>query len=301
MNKSPFVVDRKKNEMFFMYYEKTTRLARKRRVQTLQRDAVVLREKRSPVSCPIDRNINYWSSVWGNLLVNLTAIENGPSIDLRAGMLFRRRFRVPWQVYCDLVMKCKAHKLFGENSLSKYDMCGATICPIEIKLLCVLRMLGRNWCSDDIAEATGMGESTAQLLFLTFCKNFVAEFYEATICRPQGEKLTRMMAVYEKMGLPGCIGYTDCVHIKWDRCPVTLTNVCKGKEGYPSLVHSCTVNHHRRILGVTRSNYGTRNDKTIVRLDSYITGDLAYPIHHILPISYLSHQLPKSYYAICNM
>ena len=102
----------------------------------------------------------------------------------------------------------------------------------------------------------------------------------------EGVKLTSMMAIYEKMGLPGCIGSTDCVHIKWDRCPVGLTNVCKGKEGYPSLVYSCTVDHHRRILGVTRSNYGTRNDKTIVRLDNYITdvrngivhGDTEYDI-----------------------
>lgn len=28
---------------------------------------------------------------------------------------------------------------------------------------------------------------------------------------------------------------------------------------------------HRKILGVTRSNWGTRNDKIIVRIDTYIT------------------------------
>lgn len=76
--------------------------------------------------------------------------------------------------------------------------------------------------------------------------------------------------MYARMGLPGCIGSTDCVHLKWDRCPIGITNLCKGKEGYPSLSYSCTVDHHRRILGVTRPNCGTRNDKTIVRLDTYI-------------------------------
>jgi hypothetical protein len=80
-----------------------------------------------------------------------------------------------------------------------------------------------------------------------------------------------MMEIFHKMGLPGCVGSTDCVHLKWDRCAATLMNLCKGKEGYPSLVYSVTVDHHRRILGVTRSNYGCRNDKTIVRLDKYIT------------------------------
>ena len=43
------------------------------------------------------------------------------------------------------------------------------------------------------------------------------------------------MNVYAKMGLPGCVGSTDVVHVKWDRCPVRLYHLCKGKEGYPSL------------------------------------------------------------------
>ena len=36
-------------------------------------------------------------------------------------------------------------------------------------------------------------------------------------------------------------------------------------------MYSCTVDHQRKILGVTPSNFGARNDKTIVRLDTYIT------------------------------
>jgi hypothetical protein len=29
--------------------------------------------------------------------------------------------------------------------------------------------------------------------------------------------LQSTMKVYEAMGLPGCVGSVDCVHIKWDR------------------------------------------------------------------------------------
>jgi hypothetical protein len=60
-------------------------------------------------------------------------------------------------------------------------MCGAQICPVEIKLLGVLRMLGRNWCADDVAEATGMGESTVRTAFNSFRDNFVTEFYETVV------------------------------------------------------------------------------------------------------------------------
>ena len=70
-------------------------------------------------------------------------------------------------------------KLFGENSLLKFDDCGSTICPYAIKLLGgVLRILGRNWCCDDVAEATGMGETTARRAFLDFCGNFVDSYID---------------------------------------------------------------------------------------------------------------------------
>lgn len=125
-----------------------------------------------------------------------------------------------------------------------------------------------------------MSETTVRRAFLDFCGIFVDSYYSTYIYRPEGEKLEKMMDVYSRMSLPGCIGSTDCVHLKWDRCPINLRNLCKGKEGYHSLSYSCTVDHHRRILGVTRSNYGTRNDKTIVRLDNYIMDVKLKKVNH---------------------
>jgi Plant transposon protein len=124
------------------------------------------------------------------------------------------------------------------------DKAKRNICPIEIKLLAVLRILGRNWNFDDIAEAT-----------LMFCQGV----------------LLKIMGVFEQIGLPGCIGSSDCVHLKWDRCPIDIAQLCSGKEGYPTLAYSCTVDHRRRILASTSSYWGAKNDKTIVRGDTYIT------------------------------
>ena len=235
---------------------------------------------------------DFRSSQWGMLIKRLSSTEGGIPITSRDGKLFRRHFRVPWEVYIDLVEKCVESKLFGENSNKTRDNWGNEICHPAIKLLGVLRILGefkslvyhllvmidnirfyilgRNWSFDDVAEATRMGESTVRRSFLKFCENFVDKYYTNYVFRPEGIKLKKTMDVYSKMGLPGCIGSTDCVHVKWDRCPVQLHHLCNGKEGYPTLAYSVTVDHHRRILGVTRSNFGARNDKTIVRLDSYV-------------------------------
>jgi Plant transposon protein len=265
------IYDAKKNVIASQFFIFSQNVAQKLLRDRKQMSSVKLRMKRSPLSTPRDTKVDFLTSTWGKLLKKLSVIPGGPLITSREGKLFRRRFRVPWAVFIDLLQKCKEKKLFGEHSLKRFDCCGSSICPYAIKLLGVLRILGRNWCCDDVAEATGMGESTIRRGFLEFCSNFVSNYYDAYIYRPVGENLTRMMNIYSRMGLPGCIGSTDCVHLKWDRCPVSLTNLCKGKEGFPTLSYSCTVDHHRRILGVTRSNYGTRNDKTIVRLDTYIT------------------------------
>lgn len=247
-------------------------LLKKKRV----RRASAFRDRKK-AEIPRDKHPNYWDSAWGQLIRRLSSIVGGPPIDSRDAKLFRRRFRVPWLVYVALVEMCIEKSIFGVNAHKECDVANRKLCPIEIKLLAVLRILGRNWSFDDIAEATLMGESTARRAFHTFCENFVREYYTVYVHRPEGEKLQRVMDVYARMGLPGCVGSTDCVHLKWDRCPISIANLCSGKEGYPSLAYSCVVDHHRRILGSTASFFGARNDKTIVRHDRYIT-DVKYKL-----------------------
>ena len=107
--------------------------------------------RRSPPSVPRMKAIDYWYSPWGQLLRRFAAIDGGPSIASRDGKLSRRRFRVPYGVYRNLVQKCHEKNLFGENSSKEKDITGRSICPVEIKLLSVLRVLGRNWNFDDVA------------------------------------------------------------------------------------------------------------------------------------------------------
>jgi hypothetical protein len=145
------------------------------------------------------------------------------------------------------------------------DASGRTGIPIELKLLGILRMLGKGGSFDDISMSTLMSEDTARTSFKLFCRNFVQKYYHDFVKPPSGEKLVKTMAVYEKMGLPGCIGSVDCTHIRWYKCPIALTHLCNGKEKYPTLAYEVTVDHHRRILATTSSFHGSRNDKTIVK------------------------------------
>jgi Plant transposon protein len=80
-------------------------------------------------------------------------------------------------------------------------------------------ILGRDYCIDDISEFTDMGESTALHLFQKFVYNFSINFEKEFITIPEGEDLKKVMDIYSKLGLPGCIGSIDATHLKWAMCP----------------------------------------------------------------------------------
>ena len=89
------------------------------------------------------------------------------------------------------------------------DVANWLICPVEIRMLAVLRILGRKWNFDDVAEATLMGETTAKRAFHLFCENFVEYHCDKYVYRPTDLQLRKVLEVFGKMDLPGCIGSTD--------------------------------------------------------------------------------------------
>lgn len=78
-----------------------------------------------------------------------------------------------------------------------------------------------------------------------------------------------VMPVYEKMGLPGCVGSMDGVNIAWARCPYGLRMLHLGKDPYPCLGFNCTVDHKTRFLAITSAMAGCFNDKTKVKADDF--------------------------------
>ena len=83
-------------------------------------------------------------------------------------------------------------------------------------------------------------------------------------------EISETTGVYSRLGLPGCIGSADCVHIRWERYPAGLRSLHCGKEGYPTLSYEVTCDHTKKIIAVTKGHPGTRNDKTIVKFDGFI-------------------------------
>jgi hypothetical protein len=63
------------------------------------------------------------------------------------------------------------------------------------------------------------------------------------------------------------MGSVDAVHVKWSNCPGEDFNWLKGKESYPSLAFECITDFDCCILGVFGPQFGSQNDKHIVKLN----------------------------------
>ena len=171
-------------------------------------------------------NIDYTKTAWGMMIRN--PLVKFP--DNRFGKQFRRRFRVPFQLYEILVDICRDQNIFGIKNTARVKI------PIEIKLLCCLRVLERDDCCDQIEEMSDVPEKTVWWFFKIFLRNFPIALFNKVIKLPkEGDELLKVMNVYRKMGFPGAVGSVDATHIRWHMCPVKYVHAVTGKEKYPSV------------------------------------------------------------------
>ena len=102
--------------------------------------------------------VDYTTTKWGTLLRDPTLADpTSPK-----AKLFRRRFRMPYNLFLYLLTRCRERSIFSGVHSTKSQI------PDEIKLICCLRIPGRDNCSDDIGEMSDMGESTALSVFRRF-------------------------------------------------------------------------------------------------------------------------------------
>mmetsp|Transcript_18917 Transcript_18917/g.32787 ORF Transcript_18917/g.32787 Transcript_18917/m.32787 type:complete len:482 (+) Transcript_18917:212-1657(+) len=205
---------------------------------------------------------------WADLPVSYQALENSGAFKFlkdaeEAQAAFRLRYRISHVQFEKLMVLIRERLDFSEqlDCTTRRE----TVAPLELKVMCVLRMLGRDSVLDDLEQMSGISVSTLNTFFRSFCAK-ITMLYDAFI----DISGTSAAAADSYEFLPGCLGSVDGVHLWWDRVPFHLKNQYKGVKTFPSISFGVTANHAGRILSVTKGFQGSKNDKTVVRYDGFV-------------------------------
>lgn len=195
---------------------------------------------------------------------DLSSIWNEDSYE---GRQFRRRFALPYVMFNDIYI---AWRTTGEYRREK-DRVGRKRIDARLLILGTLRFLSKGTTFDMIDEVTDVSYQHNHHFLERFLRWFNRHYSHQYIKLPtRADEIHHVEGLYRDLGLPGCLGSTDVVHVGWDMCPAGMRSDCVGKEGYPTLAFEVVVSHTRYILGVTPAFYGTWNDKTISKFDESI-------------------------------
>jgi len=133
-----------------------------------------------------------------------------------------------------------------------------------------LYLLGMGAAFHSCKPLCGISTYEVRKFFYKFIKALV-DMKDEYICLPQN--FTELKCVnrdYNAAGLTGCVGSRDVVHVKWSNCPTGDHNRAKGKEGYPTLGFQCITDFNRRVMAIYGPQFGSRNDKDIVKHDDNV-------------------------------
>ncbi len=140
----------------------------------------------------------------------------------------------------------------------------------ELLVLSALFRLGNGNLFRQCRSNTYISVSEIRKFFFIFL-DAIVDMKDEYVYMPRNiTKLRRLTSNYDEVGLPGCCGSMDVVHVKWSQCPTGDQYRAKGWAGYPMIGFECITNYHRRIIGIFGPLFGTRNDKEIVKVDTNV-------------------------------
>jgi hypothetical protein len=128
--------------------------------------------------------VNYQETSWFRWI-------NDPLIEIpssKVSKLFQLRFRIPYLLFKHyFVPRCKFHNIFDSkrNCINR--------CPIELKIMACLRILGRGITYDDINEMSQVPNSSVPTFLHTFVKNVTERMYNEAILEPANTNLKSRM------------------------------------------------------------------------------------------------------------
>jgi hypothetical protein len=105
----------------------------------------------------------------------------------------------------------------------------------ELFVISVLYRLGNDNSFCQCCTMTHISVSKIGKFFFIFT-NAIVDMKDDYVYLPWNlTELKQLTQDYDKVGLPGCCGSMDVVHVKWSSCPTGDYNRVKGKSSYSTI------------------------------------------------------------------
>ena len=188
---------------------------------------------------------------------------------------FRRMFRVSYDMFKRRVLDLAIEMWWRTWHEDAVDCFNKPIADLRLKLMGALCTLATAATHFFVSTCTNMSEEAHRSFFNDWIEK-MSSIKERFIFFPSDDESLKFVCdEYAQLGLPGCVGSVDCVHIGWSKCPTQHLHLYKGKEGYPSVAYEVVCTARKFIQSVSQGHPGARNDKHIARTDPAVT-DLLY-------------------------
>jgi hypothetical protein len=139
---------------------------------------------------------------------------------------FRKRFRMSRHLFLRIANAVEAHNPYFKQRTNALGILGLSCLQKVIaahriqKVIAAHRILAYGISADLTDEYLQIGESTAIESLRAFVKAIVEVFGDWYLRAPNKADICRLLSIGEQRGFPGMLESIDCMHWKWEKCPI---------------------------------------------------------------------------------
>ncbi|KAI4992431.1 hypothetical protein ZWY2020_051848 [Hordeum vulgare] len=168
--------------------------------------------------------------------------------------MFRTRFRMNKNLFLRIVNALGQWSPYFTYRANCSGRIGLS--PLQ-KCTAAMRMLAYGTPADALDEYLKIGKSTSLECMDKFARGVIAVFGGEYLRRPTQEDIERLLQVNESHGFPGMLGSIDCMHWRWEKCPLAWRGqFTRGDYGVPTMILAASQDIHiwHAFFGIAGSN-----------------------------------------------
>ncbi|XP_020159354.1 protein ALP1-like isoform X3 [Aegilops tauschii subsp. strangulata] len=176
--------------------------------------------------------------------------------------VFRRRFRMRRPLFERIIHALGEWSPEFTQRKDALDRDGLS--PLQ-KCTSAIRQLAYGTPADALDEYLKIAECTSIKCLKLFVKGVIHIFGDEYMRKPNVNDVQRLLDIGESRGFPGMLGSLDCMHWRWDKCPMEWKGqFTSGYKGVPTLILEAVASQDLWIWHAFFGVAGSNNDINVL-------------------------------------